>query len=246
MKFVTVQASAFKTAFEVLKDILNDTNIYFEPNGFRILTLDTARAALVDMFLPSTNFEVYECTSHITAGINVSNMYKLMKTITNNDTLTFEITDRDYLHIKIENTNKKTSTKFQLKLLDINEDIIEAPVVKMSVITTLPSVDFQRICRDMNNIGSDVDIIRHQDKFIIRCQGDFANQETIIESNDEYNEDKLEGRYSLKYINMFTKATTMCSSVQIMQESDNRFLILRYHVANLGYMNFYLATKVDE
>ena len=56
MKFKTIQASALKSAFEVLKDILNDVNIYFTPEGVRILTLDTARVALVDMFLESSNF----------------------------------------------------------------------------------------------------------------------------------------------------------------------------------------------
>jgi proliferating cell nuclear antigen len=38
----------------------------------------------------------------------------------------------------------------------------------------------------------------------------------------------------------------MCSSVQIMQEDGNRFLILKYNVADLGELKFYLATKVSE
>ena len=57
MKLKTVQASAFKSLFEVLKDILNDINIYFSPSGIKISTLDTARSALVDIFLSSDNFE---------------------------------------------------------------------------------------------------------------------------------------------------------------------------------------------
>jgi len=30
-----------------------------------------------------------------------------------------------------------------------------------------------------------------------------------------------------------------------MQENDNRFLVLKYNVANLGDLKFYLATKMD-
>ena len=56
----------------------------------------------------------------------------------------------------------------------------------------------------------------------------------------------MSGTYSLKYMNFFTKATSMCSTVQIMQEEQNLFLILRYNVANLGDLKFYLATKVNE
>jgi hypothetical protein len=45
MKLVTIQAAAIKSTFEVLKDILNDVNIYFKPDGMYIVTLDTARRA---------------------------------------------------------------------------------------------------------------------------------------------------------------------------------------------------------
>ena len=51
MKLVTVQAAAIKSTFEVLKDILNDVNIYFKPDGIYIVTLDTARTSLIDMYL---------------------------------------------------------------------------------------------------------------------------------------------------------------------------------------------------
>ena len=77
MKFKTIQASALKSAFEVLKDILNDVNVYFTPKGVQILTLDTARVALIDMFLDANNFEEYYCEANIVAGINVTNMFKL-------------------------------------------------------------------------------------------------------------------------------------------------------------------------
>jgi proliferating cell nuclear antigen len=56
----------------------------------------------------------------------------------------------------------------------------------------------------------------------------------------------MSGLYSLRYLNIFTKATSMCASVQIMQEENNRFLILKYNIANLGELKFYLATKVNE
>ena len=245
MKLVTIQASAFKSTFEVLKDILNDVNIYFKPDGMYIVTLDTARTSLVDMFLSSENFEEYHCEhEEIIAGINISNTFKLLKTITNNDVLSIEIITKEYMNIEITSESKKTSTKFQLKLLDINESRIEVPEIEMSTVTTLPSTDFQRLCRDMSNIGTDIEIKRNGKEICFSCQGDFANQETSIETPDESQE--ISGLYSLKYLNIFTKATSMCASVQIIQETGNRFLILKYNVANLGELKFYLATKVSE
>ena len=79
MKLATVQASAIKSTFEVLKDILNDVNIYFKKDGVYVVTLDTARTSLVDMYLSADNFEEYVCEDEVVAGINVSNTFKLLK-----------------------------------------------------------------------------------------------------------------------------------------------------------------------
>jgi|UniRef100_A0AB38ZM73 proliferating cell nuclear antigen len=245
MKLVTIQASAFKSTFEVLKDILNDVNVYFRPDGMYIVTLDTARTSLVDMHLSADNFEEYHCDQdEVIAGINISNTFKLLKTITSNDVLKIEITSKEFMDIEIISELKKTKSSFQLKLLDINESRIEVPDIEMTTVTTLPSSDFQRICRDMSNIGTDIEIRRCKDYIQLRCEGDFANQETTIDCPEE-NVD-IGGLYSLKYLNIFTKATSMCASLQIIQEVGNRFLILKYNVANLGELKFYLATKVSE
>ena len=241
MKLATIQASAIKSTFEVLKDILNDVNIYFKPSGVYITTLDTARTSLVDMFLSSDNFEEYECENEIVAGINVSNTFKLLKSITNNDVLMISIDCREFMNIEIHSETKKTSTKFALKLLDINENQIEVPDMNMTTVTPMPSIDFQRICRDMYNIGGDIEITRDGKVLRLKCEGDFANQETEIQCTEE--SPRICGTYSLRYMNIFTKATSMCSTVQIMQEDNNRFLILKYNVANLGDLKFYLATK---
>lgn len=245
MHLKTIQAAALKAVFEVLKDIINDVNVYFSPKGVQILTLDTARVTLVDMSLSSENFEEYSCPVPIASGLNMTNIYKLLKSISGTDTLTIDVKDRDYMDILIENPVKKSSTKFRLKLLDIDEDILDLPDVNMNVVTTMPSVDFQRITRDMGNLANDMTIVREGNKLIMSCKGDYAEQETILEFPESVS--RTGSIFSLKYINLFTKATNMCSSVQLMQDStnENMPIIFRYTIANLGDLKFYLAPKID-
>ena len=50
------------------------------------------------------------------AGVNVTNMFKLLKFISNNDTLTIEINNRDCLDIRIENAVRPFSSGFTYKL----------------------------------------------------------------------------------------------------------------------------------
>ena len=245
MHFRTIQATALKSVFEVLKDIINDVNVYFTEKGIRILTLDTARVTLVHMELSAENFEEYECTQDVIAGMNMANMYKLLKSVSGQDTLFMRIEGREFMEIFIENPDKKSTTSLKLKLLDINEDMLEFPDIHMNVVTTLPSIDFQRITRDMGNLATEMDIIRDGNTLELSCKGDFADQKTMIEFPEIVK--RTGSTFSLKYISLFTKATNMCSSVQLMQDSENENMpiIFRYTIANLGDLRFYLAPKIE-
>jgi len=245
MHLKTIQAAAFKSVFEVLKDIINDVNVYFTEKGIHILTLDTARVTLVHMTLAAENFEEYDCPSDVIAGLNMANVYKLLKSVTNQDTLEMKVEGRDYMELVICNSNKKSSTKFKLKLLDINEDMLELPTINMNVVTTMPSVDFQKVTRDMSNLAVNMNIIRYGTTLELSCLGDFADQTTLLEFPEDV---KRTGNvFSLKYINLFTKATNMCSSVQLMQDSENENMpiIFRYTIANLGDLKFYLVPQME-
>lgn len=247
VRLKTIQANAFRTVFEVLKDIINDVNLVFRPEGLMVVTLDTARVTLVHLVMPAENFEEYHCDREHTAGLNVSNTYKLLKSVTNTDTLSMSIDDSYLLHIHIENAAKKSSTSFEFKLLDINDDMLSVPEIDMNILTTIPSIDFQRVTRDMSNLAQDIRITRNKKTLELECEGGFASQKTIIECVEPGANKPLGNVFSLKYINMFNRATSLCASVQLMQHEDdeNMPVVFRYTVANLGELKFYLAPKVD-
>ena len=238
----TVQATAIKSLLEVLKDIINDVNIYFDSSGMKIIAFDVARVTLVCVKLASENFEEYSCPSELVIGINVTNTFKLLKSISNTDILSIT-NDDENLIITVSNDGKKSTSTFHIKLLDLNEDILEIPESDGSCVyeTMIPSIDFQKIVRDMSNIGSEMLIKRAGNTVEFRCEGDFAEKQTIIEQNDDVGTEGVSGVFSLKYLSMFTKATIMCPIVQIVQESDDAPIIFKYTIANLGDLRFYLA-----
>ena len=248
MHFKTIQASALKTSFEVLKDVLNDVNVNFTRDGMNITALDNAKVALINMNLQADRFEEYECEEPITAGINISNFFKILKIITSNDVLSIDINNREHMLVTIENSTKNSKSVFELNLLWINDDTLEIPKIEPSCVTIMPSVDFQRICRDMGNIGTYVSIFRNKNILNISCAGDFAKQTTSIDTEqNDFGED-IGNKYSLKFINLFTKATNMCSNMKIQQThpTGKMPIMFVYDVANLGNIEFYLAATLDD
>lgn len=241
MYLKTVQAIAFKSLLEVLKEIINDVNVYFDSSGMKIVAFDVARVTLVYVKLDAENFEEYSCPNDVVLGINVSNTFKLLKSISNNDILSITNTDES-LVVTISNESKKSTSKFNIRLLDLNEDLLEIPegVDSSKHETVIPSIDFQKIVRDMSNIGSELLIKRFDNFVVFSCEGDFADKQTTIEQTEKVN-NEISGNFSLKYLSMFTKATILCPLVQIIQESDESPIVFKYTIANLGELRFYLA-----
>ena len=84
----TVQSSAFRILVEVLKDILQDVNIEFDNTGIKVVAMDVSHTVLVHLKLESKNFEHYYCKQKIIIGVRMTNLFKLIKSMSNNDTLT--------------------------------------------------------------------------------------------------------------------------------------------------------------
>ena len=251
----TVQSSAFRTLVEALKDILTDCNFVIDKSGVKLIATDNSHSVLIHMKLQAENFDVYECAEDITIGINMNNLYKLIKTMSNNDTLGLFMSEEDMnvLCIRLENKDKNASTVYKLNLLDIDQENINIPPASFDTELTLPSGDFQKLIRDMMNIGENVEIKSVGSTMFFSCNGDFASQETTLcETNNglqfsqsSTEDNPIQGIFSLKYLSLFTKCTNMCPIINMYIKNDYP-LIIKYSVANLGDIKLCLAPNMTE
>tara|TARA_Y100001970_G_scaffold294047_1_gene446234 strand:+ start:4307 stop:5083 length:777 start_codon:yes stop_codon:yes gene_type:complete len=247
----TIQSSIIKTLIEALKEILNDTVIEINNDCIKIVTMDNSHIILVHLKLFAEKFEYYTCNKPISIGINMLNLYKIIKTVNNNDVLTLFIyqNNLNQLGIKIENIDKNTKTTYFLNLLDLNNDQFEIPEVEFNSVITLPSNDFQKLMRDMNNIADFVEIKNVDNKFILTCQGDFCSQETVLSDNElvvisSNNNEIIQGNFNLKYLVLFTKCTNLSNNVELYLKNDYP-LIIKYTVASIGSIKLCLSPQTD-
>ena len=249
----TVQSAAFRTLIEALKDILTDANIEFDSTGMKILAVDDTHTVLTYLKLESSRFETFYCPSKQVLGINMINFFKLIKTISNNDHLTLflQANNPNKLGIRADNAEKGTTNTWMMKLYDIRMETMEFPNITFTSVIHMPSLDFQKICRDFNQLAERLEITSSNADLIFRCMGDFVDGETVIMSNNqsgitvERNTNEIvQGVFEMKFLMTFTKCTSLCSSVQIHLKND-RPLVLRYMVANLGEIRLVLAGYKD-
>jgi proliferating cell nuclear antigen len=256
----TVQIAPFRILMTALKDILLESNIIFTPEGIKIINMDKSHTILAHLALHAENFEGYECKKDkIIIGVNMFHLFKLISTIDNNDTLTIYIEKADYadgivqyLGLKFENGDIKQQKIQKLRLIEPDNEELEVPDVKFSSILTLPSVDFQKIVRDLSCISDKIEIksvaTTNGAELIFKCSGGFADAEIRRAESDgsmEYvikqNIGKIiQGEFSLKNLGYFIKCTNLCSQIEIYLE-NNLPLIVKYNVASLGDIKLCLA-----
>jgi len=249
-EFRTVQSSAFRVLIEALKEILTDANFIIDATGIKLMAMDPSHTILVHLKLEAEQFEYYKCEKSMTIGLNMLNLFKLIKTMNNSDYLSFFIdrNNNNKLGIKINNCDKKVETVYFLNLMDLQESQISIPPAVFESVITIPSSDFQKLMRDMTNIGEIVEIKSIGEQLQFSCFGDFASQETIMQPTQHgihfvKNEDPsliIQGQFPLKFLILFTKCTNLCNSIELYIKNDYP-LIIRYKVANLGEIKLCLA-----
>lgn len=258
LEIKTVQISAFRTLMTALKDILIETNISFQKDGMRIINMDKSNTIIAHLHLKAENFEKYYCKyDKIVIGVNMFQLFKLINSIDNNDTLTIYIEEQhydsgvvQYLGLRFENGDIKQCKTQLLRLIEPEHEELEVPDVKFSSIINMPSSDFQKIIRDLSPLSSELEIKCVGNELIFSLSGPFAQvqiQRSECDGNMEYIQKQdatniIQGVFSLKYLSYFIKCTNLCNSIEIMLGNDLP-LVVKYDVASLGEIKLCLAQK---
>jgi|TARA_Y200000002_G_scaffold367705_1_gene360018 proliferating cell nuclear antigen len=252
----TVQIAPFRTLMTALKDILLETNIIFQKDGIRIINMDKSHTILAHLFLRAENFEMYECEKEkIVIGVNMFHLFKLINSIDNDDTLTMYIERSDYqdgvtsyLGLLFENGDIKQCKTQKLRLIEPDNEELDVPHVTFSSIINLPSVDFQKIVRDLSPLSEKLEIKSVDNELIFKCSGSFATAEIRRAESDGSMQFQLkpdsskiiQGEFSLKNLGYFIKCTNLCNQIEMFLENDLP-LVIKYHVASLGEIKLCLA-----
>ena len=256
LEMKTVQIAPFRTLMTALKDILVETNITFEQDGMRIVSMDKSHTTVIHLHLRSEEFEHYYCKfPKIVIGVHMFHLFKLINSIDNDDTLTIYIEDKHYcdgivkyLGLRFENGDIKQCKTQLLRLIEPDSEECDIPEVTFSSIINFPSNDFQKIIRDMSSLGDRMEIKCVGNELIFSLAGSFALA-NITRSECDGNMDYIQkqdvskvvqGEFSLRNLGYVIKCTNLCNSIEIFLENDIP-MIIKYNVATLGEIKLCLA-----
>lgn len=96
-----------KKLIESIKDLVTDINLDISGAGISLQAMDSSHVALVTLSLSADGFQDYRCDKQMTIGVNIGNLFKVMKCGGNDDSIILRAEDESSaLNITFENTSK--------------------------------------------------------------------------------------------------------------------------------------------
>ncbi|KAF8544278.1 proliferating cell nuclear antigen [Trichophaea hybrida] len=249
------QAAVLKKVVDAIKDLVQECNFDCNDSGIALQAMDNSHVALVAMHLKTDGFSPYRCDRNIALGINLVSLQKVLRAAQNEDLLTLKAEDSpDVLSLVFENSENDRISEYDIKLMDIDQEHLGIPETEYHATVTLPSAEFQRICRDLSLISESVAIEATKEGIKFSCAGDIGNGSVTLRQNTNVDKPELGTTielqepvaltFSLKYLVNFCKASGLSSTVTLSLSNEVPLLI-EYKMES-GFVRFYLAPKIGD
>lgn len=253
----TEHSSVIKSLVEVLKEILQETNIEFRysqdddasssDNCIRILAVDTSKTVLINCKLIADKFPVFQCKKKkMSLGVNLTYLHKLIKSADKEDNLTLYMDHDDKNNLKINLSNKETGkhSDLKLKLLDLGSSNLKVPSITFQSFIIMQCSEFHKLCREMGNIADYIEIKCLKKKIIFTAKSDYGEKSVTFDNGNkvtiQFDKDDdgtvppiIQGIYELRTLSLFSKSNGLCHDIEIFMK-NNYPLVIQYKVATLG------------
>lgn len=251
------QGGMLKKITEAMKDLVTEANFDCSTTGISLQAMDSSHVSLVALLLRADGFDHFRCDRSMSLGINLGSMGKVLKCCNNDDIVTLKADDNaDAMTFMFENQTQDRISDFELKLMDIDAEHLGIPETEYKSTIKMPAGEFQRICRDLSVLGDTVTIAVGKEGVKFSVTGEMGSGNMTIRPNDTVDtkeEDKVSIEmdepvtlnFALRYLNFFTKATSLSGSV-VLNMSKDVPLVVEYRIEELGHIRFYLAPKIED
>ncbi|KAL8597451.1 hypothetical protein ACOMHN_050949 [Nucella lapillus] len=251
-----VQGSLWKKVLDATKDLLSEAIYDCSSTGITLQAMDSSHVSLVSLSLRSDGFDTFRCDRNLSIGMNLVSMAKILKCASNDDIITVKAGDNaDTITFVFESPNQEKVSDYEMKLLDLDTEHLGIPDTEYSAVVKLPSAEFQRICRDLSQIGDSVVISCTKEGVKFSASGDLGtgNVKLAQTSSADKEEEAVVVEmnqavcltFALRYLNFFTKATALSPQVSLSMSQDVP-LVVEYKIADMGFLRFYLAPKIED
>jgi len=222
----------------IISELVSEVKLKVDMNGMSIVAIDPANVALVSFKLPASGFSALEATSE-TLGISLDSLKNVLRRCSTGSSLVMK-TEDNVLDIEIHD---KITKKFTLALIEIETEDKQVPSLEFTSKVEMSSADFTASVEDCMIVADACTFAVKEGKFVVEAKGlnsaknEFSGDEVKLEGGDS------KSRYSLEYLQKFTKGAKISDKLKI-NFSDDYPLKIEFRT-DLAELVFVLAPRVE-
>jgi proliferating cell nuclear antigen len=236
----------WKQIIDSLGTLLTEAHFRVSESGISLRQLDSSKAAMVDLALPSDIFQEYKCKGEHDICLGIDELTKISKRMAGDEHLEFNLDDNRF-EIKMIGQADRV---FKLQLLKPPEDQTKKPGIDFDVKAEMLSDTFKQAIKDIAVVSSHVKISAEGDKLAFAGEGDTGEANVALTTKGDAPalfqlevSGKSVAMYALNYLSEISKA--IASDSLMLQFTSNKPMLLEYSIAEAGSISFVLAPRVE-
>jgi proliferating cell nuclear antigen len=258
MKGLYENCSTFKKIIDSVKDLSPESTIDCTEDGISMQAMDSSHVCLCSFSLKKDGFTEYSCDENVNIGLSLANLSKILKCSGSNDSVSLETTSgSNVIDFQFSDKDGDRVSDFNLKLMEIDQEALGIPDNEYDCILTLKSTEFQKVIKDLKDLGDSCEIKVTENDVTFSVTGDIGSSSIKLKKKlgtiDIVVDEPLCLKYAIRYLSDFSKATSLSDNV-IISLSPELPLVVDYDIKvgkgsdikDVGYLKYYLAPKVDD
>lgn len=252
-KAQTSEGYTIKVLADLLQNNIKTACLLVDETGMHLKMYDSHRRVCFCVNLDAENFQVYKFkpANSLYLGLNLSHFYKMIKSIKKKDSIVLFIQADTPTNLGIKvvpKENNRITTSF-IKIQNIQHLDVQVPTGYSNPII-VPSNEYQKMCKDMNTISTQVNVTAWKYNIRFFCDAgsvysrevSFGELDADSDSEDEGTDIRYEDSFNTEQMCRIVKIAGLGSNIQVFSKVGNP-LLFRTNIGNLGKLSIFMKSK---
>ena len=228
--------------------IVDEATFNLASENIYLRAMDPSRVAMIDFQWPKTIFDEYECDEAQKMCINISELLKLLRRTSKDETIELALTP-ETPKLKITITGRYTRT-FNMPTLEPQEEDVPTPKITFKITAKTTTEGLRQAIEDAQLVSDHVRIEADPEKLILNATGDLMGAVIELKKGsdallDLQTQEPSKATFSLSYLAEIIKAASATSEIATIQFANDMPIRLDFHQPKEGKLTFYLAPRIE-
>jgi proliferating cell nuclear antigen len=247
-KVKTSDSKLLQNMFSAIAILVDEATFNITPDNIQLRAMDPSRVAMIDFQWPKTVFEEYQCDQPQKMCINITELLKLLKRTSKDETIELTLTpESPKLNITI--TGRYTRT-FNMPTLEPQEEEVPTPKITFKVTAKTTTDGLRQAIEDAQLVSDHVRVEADAEKLVLHAAGDLMGATIELRKGsdallDLQVQEPSKATFSLSYLAEIIKAASATSEIATLQFAKDMPIQIDFHQPKEGKLTFFLAPRIE-